>query len=436
MSAIKTESASSSRSDSIPPYMSDSEPESASLSPQREGGSRHDAREFMSGYTRSLNRDGRGYRGSYGYRRVERPGGNDADENESEDEDEDGVNQYVDGYGYREEYGEDDGEERDDNEEDEKENEDSDLEIKNEDSSEPELELSIEIDDMQINVPHTQKILLSDMEGSEDELDSDRNSTTASEDWRNMNFNKEDEIATPALPTHEELMARADEELQEEIHKSVQEEKIRQDMVAANHRPTPDPSPTIRFFAIGADMCEEFMKILCPDAKLIGIGRLDGWMFCVDEKVEGVCCYRNIVSDSDLKKEEAEAEYDTLDKVVYGLIWEIHENTLYTLLELDKKESEPQFGMARVDIVRLECEGFGRAFGMGWGLKRGLKEVGVERDVVVFTGTPGGMGLGEGYNEGINRGIVEGCMRGIPDEWVESDVRIWVQYPYVPVPMK
>ncbi|KAF5877038.1 uncharacterized protein Bfra_001399 [Botrytis fragariae] len=425
MSSIKNESAPPSRSNSIPPYISDSEPESVSLSPPREDGSRHDEREFISGYTRSLYRDGRGYRGSYGHGRVERPGG---DDDEDENEDDDGVNEYGDR--------EDDGEERDDNEEEENENEDPDLEIKNEDSPEPELEISIEIEDNQMNVPHTQQILLSDMEGSEDELDSDRNSTTASEDWRNMNFNQDDEISTPALPTDEDIMAAAEEELQKQIYKAVQEEKIRQDMAAANHRPTPDPSPTIRFFAIGADMCEEFMETICPDAKLLGIGRLDGWMFCVDEKVEGVCCYRNIAPDSDLKKEEAEAEYNTIDKVVYGLIWEVHENTLYTLLELDKKGREPQFGMARVDVVRLECKGLGRAFGMGWGLKRGLKEVGMERDVVVFTGIPGGMGLGEGYNEGVNRGIVEGCMRGIPDEWVESDVRIWVQYPYVPVPMK
>ncbi|TGO27085.1 hypothetical protein BPAE_0047g00010 [Botrytis paeoniae] len=437
MSSIKNESASPSRSNSIPPHISDSEPESVSLSSPREDGSRHDEREFMSGYTRSFYRDGRGYRGSYSHRQVERPGEDeDENENEGEDEDDEGLNGYGDGYDEKEDDEGDDGEERDDNEEDENENEDSDQEIKNEDSSEPELELSFEIDDIQMNVPHTQNILLSDMEGSEDELESDRDSTTASEDWRNMNFNQEDEISTHALPTQEGIMAAVEEELQRQIYKAVQEEKIRQDMAAANHRPTPDPSPTIRFFAIGADMCEEFMETICPDAKLLGIGRLDGWMFCVDEKVEGVCCYRNIVPDSDLKKEEAEAEYNTVDKVVYGLIWEVHENTLYTLLELDKKGREPQFGMARVDIVRLECEGLGRAFGMGWGLKRGLNEVGMERDVVVFTGVPGGMGLGEGYNEGVNRGIVEGCMRGIPDEWVESDVRVWVQYPYVPVPMK
>ncbi|KAF7929661.1 hypothetical protein BELL_0452g00130 [Botrytis elliptica] len=436
MSAVKNESASPSRSNSIPPYISDSEPESVSLSPPRDDGSRHNEREFMSGYTRSSYRDGRGYRGSSGHSRVERPGGDDDEnENEGEDEDDEGLNGYGDGYGGREDDGEDDDEERDDNEEDENENEDSDQEIKNEDSSEPELELSIEIDDMQMNVPHTQQILLSDMEGSEHELDSDRNST-ASEDWRHMNFTQEDEIATLTLPTKEEIAATVEEELQKQIYKSVQEEKIRQDMAAANNRPAPDPSPTIRILAIGTDMCEEFMESICPDVKLIGIGRLDGWMFCVDEKVEGVCCYRNIVPDSDLMNEEEEAEYNTVDKVVYGLIWEIHESTLYTLLEMNKKGCEPQFGMARVDVVKLECESFGRAFGMGWGLKRGLKEVGVEKDVVIFTGTPGGMGLGEGYNEGVNRGIIEGCMRGIPDEWVESDVRIWVQYPYVPVPMK
>ncbi|KAF7898255.1 hypothetical protein EAF00_004701 [Botryotinia globosa] len=436
MSAIKNESASPCRSNSIPPYISDSEPESVSISPPREDGSRHDEREFMSGYTRSLYRDGRGYRGSYGHSRVERPGGdNDENKNEGEDEDDENMNGYGDGCGDGEDDGEDDGEERNVNEEDENENEDSDEEIKDEDSSEPELELSIEIDDMQMNVPHTQQILLSDMEGSEDELRSDRNSTTASEDWRNMNFSQEDEISTPILPTKKE-MTGVEEKLQKQIYEALQKEKIRQDMAAANHKPAPDPSPTIRFFAVGADMCEELMETICPDVKLLGIGRLDGWMFCVDETIEGVCCYRNIVPDSDLKTEEAEAEYNTVDKSVYGLIWEVHESTLYTLLELDKKPSEPQFGMARADVMRLKCEGFGRAFGMGWGLKRRLKEVKMERDVVVFTGTPGGMGLGEGYNERVNRGIIEGCMRGIPDEWVESDVRIWVQYPHVPIPMK
>ncbi|TGO86751.1 hypothetical protein BPOR_0279g00060 [Botrytis porri] len=425
MSSIKNESAPPSRSNSIPPYVSDSEPESGSLSPQRENGNRHDDREFMNGYTHFYYRDGGGNGGSYyGHRRVERPGG-------YEYENDDGMNRFGDEYIRRE----DDGEERDDNEQDENENEDYEQENKNEDSSEPELELSIEIDDMQMNVPLTQQILLSDMEGSEDELNSDRNSSTASEDWRNMNFNRDDEIATPALPTQEEIMA-TEVELQKQIYKALQEEKIRQDIAAANHKPTPDPSPTIRFLAVGADMCEEFMEILCPDVKLIGIGRLDGWMFCVDEKVEGVCCYRNIVPNANLEKEEVEAEYITVDKVVYGLIWEVHENTLYTLLEMDKKGCEPQFEMARVDVMKLECKSFGRAFGMGWGLKRELKEVGMEKDVVVFTGTPGGIGLGEGNNEGVNRGIVEGCMRGIPDEWVESDVRTWIQYPYVPVPMK
>ncbi|EMR83557.1 hypothetical protein BcDW1_7823 [Botrytis cinerea BcDW1] len=435
MSPIKDESASPSRSSFVPPYISDSEPESDSLSPPP----RDDERGFMSGYARTLYRSRRGYRGSYGYSRVVRPREDD-DENGGENEDDEGVDVYDDGYGDLEDDGEDDGEERDDNEENENENGDSDQEIKDEDSSEPELvlELSIEIDDIPINVPQTQQILLSDMEGSENELDSDRNSTTASEDWRNMDFNQEDEILPPLPPTQEEIMAAVEEELQKQISRAVHEDKIRQNMAAANHRPTPDPSPTIRFFAIGADMCEELMETICSDAKFIGIGRLDGWMFCVDEKVEGACCYRNIVPISDLKKEEveAEAEYNTLDKVVYGIIWEVHENTLYTLLELGKKDWEPQFGMARVDVVRLECEGVGRAFGMGWGLKRGLREVGMERDVVVFTGVPGGMGLGEGYNESVNRGIVEGCMRGIPDEWVESDVRIWVQYPDVPVQMK
>lgn len=315
MSAIKNESASPSRSNSIPPYVSDSETDSVSISPPRKDGSRHDEREFMSGYTRSSYRDGRGYRGSYGHGQIERPGeDNDENENEGEDDEDEDLNGYGDGYGNREDDGKDDGEERDDNEEDENENEDSDEEIKNEDSSEPELELSIEIDDMQINVPHTQQILLSDMEGSEDELKSDRNSTTASEDWRNMNFNQEDEISTPTLPTREEIKVLDEKELQKQIYKAFQEKKIRQDVAAANHRPTPDPSPTIRFFAIGADMCEEFMETICPDVKLLGIGRLDGWMFCVDEKVEGVCCYRNIVPDSDLKKEEAEAEYILLTK--------------------------------------------------------------------------------------------------------------------------
>lgn len=191
---------------------------------------------------------------------------------------------------------------------------------------------------------------------------------------------------------------------------------------------TPDPSPSITFLAIGEDMCEAVMRNICPDAKFLGIGRLDGWMYCVDEAVEGVCCYRNILPAE--RQREENGEYDTKESVVYGILWEVHESTIYTLLNGQKREEDPKYDMARVNVMRLSCEnGFGPAFGKGWGLKRELREEGIEEDVLIFTGTPGGIGLGEGYNDEVNKGIVEGCMMGIPDEWVESDVRMWVKYP-------
>ncbi|QSZ36799.1 hypothetical protein DSL72_006682 [Monilinia vaccinii-corymbosi] len=197
---------------------------------------------------------------------------------------------------------------------------------------------------------------------------------------------------------------------------------------------TPDPSPGITFLAIGADMCKEYMRDICPDAKLLGIGRLDGWMYCVDEAVEGVCCYRNVLPVG--RKKGEDEEYDTRESVVYGLLWEVHESTIYTLLNKERREADPKYDMARVNVLRLSCEnGFGAAFGKGWGLRRELREEGMEEDALIFTGTPGGIGLGAGYNREINRGIVEGCMRGIPDEWVESDVRKWVQYPSADSPI-
>ncbi|KAB8295310.1 hypothetical protein EYC80_007213 [Monilinia laxa] len=199
---------------------------------------------------------------------------------------------------------------------------------------------------------------------------------------------------------------------------------------------TPDTSPSITFLAIGEDMCEEVMRNICPDAKFLGIGRLDEWMYCVDETVEGVCCYRNILPAERQEEDEENEGYDTKESVVYGILWEVHESTIYTLLNGLKREDDPKYDMARVNVMRLSCEnGFGPAFGHGWGLKRELREEGIEQDVLIFTGTPGGFGLGEGYNDEVNRGIVKGCMMGIPDEWVESDVRKWVKYPdcYSPI---
>ncbi|KAJ8067475.1 hypothetical protein OCU04_004820 [Sclerotinia nivalis] len=384
MPTIKRESTSPpqslSRSDSIPLYVPDSDSagsSSASLSPPPE-----DEPVFMNGY--------HGYRNggcrNPGYHRIVLPeadsgngSGNGDDGDGSENDEENG-----DGDG-------DDGSENDNGDEDE-----------NEDDV-------IEVD---INGSEMQQVI--NIASTEDEED-EAGSTTDSEEFHLL-----DEEGNPIPNSRERIMAEA-------------EERIKKDMLEANLEATPDPSPLIKFFAVGADMCEYYMLKICPDAKLLAIGRLDGWMYCVDASVEGVCCYQNILP---LGTDPADEEYNTRGRVVYGVLWEVHENTLFTLLSMNKTERDMKFEMARVDIMRLECEkGFGPAFGMGWGLKRKLREKGVETDVVTFTGTPGGMGLGEGYNEEVNRGIVEGCMRGIPDEWVESDVRLWVQYPNPDAPI-
>ncbi|ESZ96498.1 hypothetical protein SBOR_3120 [Sclerotinia borealis F-4128] len=206
-----------------------------------------------------------------------------------------------------------------------------------------------------------------------------------------------------------------------------------------------DTTPLVKYFAVGADMSTPFMESVCADARILAIGRLDGWMFCVDGGVQGVCCYRNVLpwdvkmegegEGEGEQEEEEEEEYNTRGKVVYGVLWEVHESTIYKLLNWEKKEKDAKLDMARVEIMKLECENEFRSFGMGWGLNRKLRAVGVEPDVVVFTGTPGGWGLGDGYNWDVNHGIAEGCMRGIPDEWVNSDVRWWVQYPHPVHPM-
>ncbi|KAF7861523.1 hypothetical protein EAF04_008086 [Stromatinia cepivora] len=370
MPTIKRESTSRShslsRSDSIPPYVSDSDSTdsaSPSLSPPPE-----DDRVFMNGY--------HGYRNggcrNPGYRRIVLPEADSGDENGNGDDD--------------------GGSENDSGDEDEN------------------REDIIEVD---MNGSEMQQII--HIASTEEDEEDEAGSTTDSEEFHLL-----DEEGNPIPNSRERIVADA-------------EERIKKDMLEANLEATPDPSPLIKFFAVGADMCECYMLKICPDAKLLGIGRLDGWMYCVDAGVEGVCCYQNILP---LGTHPADEEYNTRGRVIYGVLWEVHENTLFTLLSMNKTEWDAKFKMARVDIMRLECEkGFGPAFGMGWGLKRKLREKGVETDVVIFTGTPGGMGLGEGYNEAVNRGIVEGCMRGIPDEWVESDVRLWVQYPNPDAPI-
>ncbi|CAD6444721.1 04dc93ce-a00d-4ce4-a987-a246ca85211f [Sclerotinia trifoliorum] len=272
--------------------------------------------------------------------------------------------------------------------------------------------------EVEMNIEETQEVVdiaSTEEEEEEEEEGNDSGSTTESEEFHLL-----DEEGNPIPNTRENIMA-------------VAEARIKRDMQDANYEATPDPSPLIKFFAVGADMCDYYMLKICPDANLLGIARLDNWMYCVDADVEDVCCYQNILPlDTQPPDSEPEPGYNTRGKVIYGILWEVHENTLFKLLSMDKTEEDAQLGMARVDVMRLECEkGFGPAFafGMGWGLKRRLREIGTEADVVTFTGKPGRVGLGQGFNERVNRGIVEGCMRGVPDEWVESDVRLWVQYP-------
>jgi hypothetical protein len=82
--------------------------------------------------------------------------------------------------------------------------------------------------------------------------------------------------------------------------------------------------------------------------------------------------------------------------------------------------------MAKVTVMRISVDR-----NLGWGVRRDMREMGWVSDVVIFVGRRGDVdvGLAEGCNEEVNAGIVQGCIWGIPDTWVEENVRRWVKHP-------
>lgn len=197
-----------------------------------------------------------------------------------------------------------------------------------------------------------------------------------------------------------------------------------------------DFEATVLYFAVGKDMNPAYMRQFCPSAHIVDFARLDNYEYIIDHLIEEPCvlpCSYNETQTQTQNQDQTQNDNrenqnhnNESRKVVYGMLYEIDVESLFDMHAAWTGPNGEMMEIDRVDVMRMSVDRK-----LGWGVRRDLHEEGWVHNVSVFVGTLGEVyvGLGEGCNEEVNVGIVLGCLWGIPDRWVEENVRRWVNHP-------
>ncbi|KAF1813133.1 hypothetical protein P152DRAFT_379166, partial [Eremomyces bilateralis CBS 781.70] len=178
------------------------------------------------------------------------------------------------------------------------------------------------------------------------------------------------------------------------------------------------------YFGYGSNMWQWQMSQRCPNSVYLGVGRLYGWRWIINERG-----YANVVelkagkdnrSDStSIQKQGREGkDANAADNSVYGLVYTLTESDE---ANLDLIESVPQAYTKETHEVELwPSPGMRKPVNMDLAPRKVMMLTYVDRKRVTEARPQ------DEYVSRLNTGLIDALKEGVPKEWIDRVIRMFI----------